>query len=314
MSHSVPERGDARAAVRIRPGVPDDAFPASRLLTAALAHLAAAQGRRAAAPAPELAAPVLRHLAEAYPGGFWVAVDGERLVGFAAGARRGPVWHLGGLFVQPEYQGAGLGRRLLERALPEPGSVSALTVVSSGWNPVSNSLYAHHAVYPWQPVMYMEAPLPLRLPAVDLAGLEPAPLAAGDLAEVGAIDAGVTGVDRAADHAWMLGRGCAGWVFRRDRRAVAYAFLGGDGTMGSGQVGPVAALEAADVRPVLAFALAHLGGDAERAVLAVPGASIEAQRLLWGCGFTFQGVVALLGASRPFGGLDGYTLAGDALL
>jgi hypothetical protein len=79
-------------------------------------------------------------------------------------------------------------------------------------------------------------------------------------------------------------------------------------------LGPVAALAADDVRPALAWLLAQVEDNAERVLVTVPGPNVEAQRLLWGCGFTFRGVVALLGASRPFGHFDRYMLAGDALL
>jgi GNAT superfamily N-acetyltransferase len=311
------DRREKCAALDLRRGAPSDAHEAAEVLSVALAHLAATQGRPIAPPPPQHSVPALEHLATSQPGGFWVAKDGERTAGFAASSLRNGVWFLGALFVHPDYQGTGLGRRLMESSCSAslgdtPASV--LAVMSSGGNPVSNSLYASHGMYPWLPVLYMEAKPPLRLPVLPMSGLQPELITYDDLPDLAAIDAVVTTIDRSRDHEWMLRSGRRGWVFRRGGRAAAYGFLRGDGTMDPGQLGPVAALAADDVRPALAWLLGQVENDAERVLVTVPGPNVEAQRLLWGCGFTFRGVVALLGSSRPFGHFDRYTLAGDVLL
>jgi len=312
--------GDKRekcAALDLRPGTPGDALEAAQVLSLSLAQLAAAQGRPNTPSPPEQSAPVLEHLAAVRPAGFWVALDGDRMAGFVCSSLRSGVWYLSGLFILPEYQGAGLGRRLVERSRSASlGDAAARVhaVISSGGNPVSNRLYAGQGMYPWLPVMYLEARPPLRLPALPPWDGQPVALTPELLREVRAIDEAVTGIDRTLDHEWMLRSGRRGWVFRRRGRAVAYGFLGGDGTMSPGQVGPVAALDTEDVAPALAWLLAQTGDDEERVVVTVPGVNVEAQRLLWGCGFALRGMVALLGASRPFGRFDRYTLAGDALL
>ncbi len=51
------------------------------------------------------------------PGGAWVALEGDRVIGSALALRREGVWGLSILVVEPEYQGKGVGRALLERAL-----------------------------------------------------------------------------------------------------------------------------------------------------------------------------------------------------
>jgi GNAT superfamily N-acetyltransferase len=48
--------------------------------------------------------------------GAWVAVSEERVVGVAESVRRGDFWGLSMLFVHPEFQSQGVGRRLLEAA------------------------------------------------------------------------------------------------------------------------------------------------------------------------------------------------------
>ncbi|MFE9421899.1 GNAT family N-acetyltransferase [Kitasatospora sp. NPDC006697] len=57
-----------------------------------------------------------RHLAATDPGGCWLALSGERPVGFALSLRREGLWALALTAVLPEYQGRGIGRLLLERA------------------------------------------------------------------------------------------------------------------------------------------------------------------------------------------------------
>jgi GNAT superfamily N-acetyltransferase len=51
------------------------------------------------------------------PGGAWVAVDGDTVVGMAEAVRRDSFWGLSMLFVRPEQQSTGLGRRLLDACM-----------------------------------------------------------------------------------------------------------------------------------------------------------------------------------------------------
>jgi GNAT superfamily N-acetyltransferase len=49
--------------------------------------------------------------------GAWVAASGDRVVGVAEAIRRGDLWGLAMLFVDPDFQSRGVGRRLLDAAL-----------------------------------------------------------------------------------------------------------------------------------------------------------------------------------------------------
>jgi GNAT superfamily N-acetyltransferase len=71
------------------------------------------------------------HLQRTDPDGAWAAVDGERLVGVALASRRGPLWFLSLLTVEPGAQGAGLGKRLLEAALTTYEGATAGLICSS---------------------------------------------------------------------------------------------------------------------------------------------------------------------------------------
>ncbi len=305
------------ADVALRPATARDAAGVPRIISVALSDLYARQGR----PAPEEHADcpaVYAHLAADGATSFWVAESAEGVVGFSVGLRRSDLWFLGGLFVLPAWQGRGVGQALLERAEGSRSPDGVAAVLSSAYNELSNRLYARRGMVPLLPVLQMNGALPLRgapglpagLRAVRLSGAE------RELGALRDIDAAVLGIDRSVDHRWLVGEeGRDGWLFERRGRPAAYAYLGGDGTEGSAVVGPAAALRAADVAAVVAFALAELAasGASEGGVM-VPGANLAVQRLLWEAGFQFHGATALLGATRPFGRLDRYVFAGNALM
>lgn len=305
---------------------PSDADAASRVLTAALRDLAVRQGRPPFAAPADHAAPVLRHVRETDGGRFWVAVADGRPVAFGAGWERGGerarLGYCGGLFVSPEWQGKGVGRRLFEHAmegLPAAGGIAALT--SNAANPISNGLYARHGIYQLHALLYLTGSLAAfaggrRPHGAAAGGLDVEPLDAGHLDELRAIDEAVLGVDRTLEHRWFLSRAeNPGWLLRRRGRAIGYAYLGGDGTEGVGALGPIATLRPQDQSACLRFALAELAArDVAQTTVTLAGPNIAAQRLLWSAGFAFTGATGLLCASRPFGRFDRYLLAGDCLL
>jgi GNAT superfamily N-acetyltransferase len=297
----------------------DTAVAVSRIIAAALDDLAAKQGRPPFSAPDDHAAPTLRHVMETDGERFTLAYDGERPVGFGAGLVRGAFSYCAGLFVLPEWQGRGLGRRLFETALdglPVAGGVTALT--SSAANPTSNGLYARHGIYPRHALLVLSGPVAalVRSPASHASRLDAEPLAPAHLAELRAIDEAVLGFDRTPDHLWFLSRpDHPGWLLRRRGRAVAYAYLGGDHTEGAGSVGPIATLRPGDQAAALRVVAAELvARGQEQATVVVPGPNLAAQRLLWGAGFAFEGATGLLCASRPFARFDRYVLAGDSIM
>jgi GNAT superfamily N-acetyltransferase len=292
---------------------------ASRIITAALKDLSTRQGRPPFSAPDDHAAAALRHVIETDGARFCLACDGERPVGFGAGLVRDAFSYCAGLFVLPEWQGRGLGRRLFEAALeglPVAGGVAALT--SSAANPIANGLYARHGIYP------QHALLVLRGPAAAVSASPPAhahvveaePIEVAHLNELRGIDEVALGFDRTPDHLWFLSRPeHPGWLFRRRSRAIGYAYLGGDGSEGAGSVGPVATLRPGDQAEVLRFVVAELAARCrELATVVVPGPNLVAQRVLWEAGFAFEGATGLLCASRPFARFDRYLLAGDAIM
>ena len=237
-----------------------DALAASQIANTALSDLRVKRGRPPCEGPDDDAVPVLTHLMRTDPETFWIAADGDdRPVGYGVGTTRRGLWFCSGLFLLPEYQGRGVGRRLFELAMgehPMRDDVSALT--SSAANPISNKLYAGHGIYPQLPLLSLEGS-PAQVageapraggdapymntdePAAGLGGrgassktgglaVEPLTASTAHLADLAAIDAAVTGIDRTVDHRWHLEEvGHRGWLFRRRGRAAGYAYLGGDG-------------------------------------------------------------------------------------
>ena len=59
----------------------------------------------------------IRHIVDTDPEGAWGAFHGDDLVGVALAIRRGDLWGLSLLVVDPPHQSSGVGRRLLGSAL-----------------------------------------------------------------------------------------------------------------------------------------------------------------------------------------------------
>ena len=71
------------------------------------------------------------HLQSTDPEGAWAAEVDGRLVGVALSMRREQLWFLSLLTVEPGFQGAGAGRRLLEAALTTAADAGAAWIMSS---------------------------------------------------------------------------------------------------------------------------------------------------------------------------------------
>jgi GNAT superfamily N-acetyltransferase len=73
----------------------------------------------------------IAHLLATDPGGAWVAVEGERIIGVTVTVRRGGLWGGSLLAVAPDRQGQGVGSLLFDRQLEYAGGTSGAILVSS---------------------------------------------------------------------------------------------------------------------------------------------------------------------------------------
>lgn len=238
------------------------------------------------------------------------------VVGFAAAARRGPVWFLSMLFVRPHAQGEGIGRSLLERILPADGAV--LAVATDAAQPISNGLYSAYG-------------MAARLPMLSLVGRPTHPEALPQLphgigagrvtgsthqerngalgSEIDALDRDVLGFAHPEDHELFHRQGRICFTYRnRVGRLVGYGYASE-----AGRIGPVAGRHATLIAPIVTDLMVALpprgasaiwvGGDV--------GHTIEA---LVRAGLRIEGFPVLLGWTRAFADFSRYTPASPGLL
>jgi GNAT superfamily N-acetyltransferase len=117
------------------------------------------------------------------------APDDAGGAGFGGVLRRGPVTHLGDLFVLPEHQSSGVGRALLTELLR--GAGPKVTFASS--DPRAIALYVRHGLRPWTPLLYLTGPT---------AGLPTPPARRTRPENITALDSRASGGARHATLAW----------------------------------------------------------------------------------------------------------------
>ena len=246
----------------------------------------------------------------------------EDIVGFASAVRRGQLWFLSMLFIEPAAQGRGLGRRLLERVLP-PGNAGPATesnvaepsvaraLVTDSVQPISNGLYARYGIVARMPLVHLAGrpDRPAALPPLP-AGVTVRPLPPDELPpEMHRLDKELLGFEHAADHRLAIAAGRRPFGVE----AADGAFLGYGYASPIGNIGPVAVRDAALLAPVTA---ALLGLVEPRGAFAawVPGAAGETFSSLIRSGFRIDGFPLLLCWSRPFADFTRYLPQSPGLL
>ena len=247
------------------------------------------------------------------PERFWVATDAsDAPVAFGSAVQRGRVWFLSMLFVNPEIQAKGVGRRILERILPSGGTV--LSTCTDSAQPISNALYASLGIVPRMPLLsfvgrpregWTPPPLPAGIVAVPVIGEHGVPtidLGARVEAEEGqfsldrdALDRDALGFEHPQDHAFAA---------NPDQRLYAYrdatgALAGYGAASLAGRVGPIAVRDAELLAPVVGHLLSVIEPRGASAVW-VAGAAGPAIRLLLDAGLRLDGFPVLLCWSEPF--------------
>lgn len=211
----------------------------------------------------------------------FVAEADGRVVGFTAALVRDDAWFLSSLFVLPEFQGRGVGRRLLERAWGGP--FGRRLTITDAIQPISNGLYARVGLIPTTPLLHLGGE-----PRADVpAGLEAAEPEADALAE---LDRVAYGFRRVPDHSYWSARARA-TLWLRGGEAVAYTYA-----WPQGRIGPVAGRDGASAAGALRAELARRPG--ERAAVVVPGTAAELIEAGLAAGLRFTDPPGLLLLSR----------------
>jgi GNAT superfamily N-acetyltransferase len=129
-----------------------DVAATSRVQHAAFEDLDRRQGQEPLALTDELAERHRqrhRHFLDHDPGGAWVALDGDRVIGSALALKRDVLWGLSLLVVDPAAQSSGAGRRLLDASLTYAAGCTRAVIMSSA-DPRAIRAYATSgfALYP----------------------------------------------------------------------------------------------------------------------------------------------------------------------
>jgi GNAT superfamily N-acetyltransferase len=264
---------------------------------------------------------LLAHLARSDPERAWLAPGRGRAPaqGFGMAIERDGFWFLSFLFVRPEAQRAGLGRRLLEACLPAPHERRILATCVDAMQPISTALYAGYGIVPRVPLLGLLGDLPTesmpRLPrgvvAVEFDRLaEGAPSSRSDA---------VAGQRRLADALAVVDRQVVGFVrpqdhgfWRVDRRVgVLYTDRGSGRPLGygyrtsGGRLGPVAVEDAALLPAVLAD-LARRERPPGRWNALIPGPAERALVPLLKAGMRLEASPGLYCANGPSISLERY--------
>lgn len=250
------------------------------------------------------------------------APGGERIVGFASAVIRGRLWFLSMLFILPEEQGMGLGRELLARVLPPADAGLSLGTATDSAQPISNALYSTYGIVPRVPLLHLigDVRFPRTLPELP-AGVTATPfeaIAAGppggaghrELTDtIGRLDLQLAGFEHPEDHRFLRIGGRRGFLYRDPAgKAIGYGY-----TSEVGRVGPVAALDAGHVAPILGHLLRAVQPRGAFAVW-VAGTAGDAVSMLLAAGLRLEPFPILLCWDRPLGDLARYLPISPGLL
>ncbi len=220
-------------------------------------------------------------------------LDDHGPVGIAGVVIRGRHAHITYLFVDPDWQGHGIGRALLDRLREDITRAGCdVTSLHASRDPRALQRYLRYGLTPAPPLLSLVAPRP-SFPDIDIRDrLDAHPLRADDaalIATLGDLDAVVRGVRRPYDLRRWLDAGASGALLTRRDTAVPVGYYLVDVTGRRGCIGPLAAIDVERVPAVLTRALAAASAlpDAETAewIVHLPSENKTALAPLFAAGF-----------------------------
>ena len=268
------------SGIEYRPATENDLEIGSRVFNRALSELHRRSGLAwADAPAEAFTRPQ-RHVLAHDPDRCFVAEAEGQVVAYSSAIQRAAAWHYSALFVDPGFQGRGIGRHLFElSAVDWP---ARRMTVAEAIQPVSTALYADNGLIPSTPILILGG----KPSAVAPDGIEPAVPTAADLAT---LDLAAYGFDRAIDHAyWRTQAEVTLW--RRDQRPIAYAYVSP-----AGSIGPLAGQDEASAAQALRAELARR----TNVTLRIPGSAASLVEVAFAANLRLVDTPGLLLHSRP---------------
>jgi GNAT superfamily N-acetyltransferase len=288
----------------LRPARDGDVASMMEVFWASLDDLAERHGRPPSPRNPAVLEELMRHFVASDPDSSLVADERGRIVGFGMLHVRGDTGFLAFLFVLPDWQARGLGRRLLDACIDGAGRPARMGTCAEADQPISTGIYASMGMAPRMPIYLLRGGLsPYRLPSLP-DGIRARRLASTD---VTTIDDEVLGYQHPIDHAFLVRAGRHGWAFEDAGAVVGYGYV-----QASGRLGPVAAT---DERLLHGF-IGHLTRSItvpEGWQVMVPGASV-AMRLLLEHGLRIDGTPAVYCSDHAGPRFDRYLPTSFALM
>ena len=237
---------------------------------------------------------------------FRIAERDGRAVALCNAVVRDRLWFLSGFWALPEFQGRGVGGRLLREVWQEGERQGAsIFFVWSSWDRRAVENYLRAGMWPGYQMLNFWGRAPeLRLPdRPDGYAVEPLTVEAA-----ASVDERVRATRREADHRFWLGaRGARGrLVVGRGGRPAGYYYLEGEA------VAPAAWSEDSDAEAVLALACREATERAGSVALRVPGINHAAIRFALGAGLRYASYAHFF-TPAPFGRLERYLASGPTL-
>jgi GNAT superfamily N-acetyltransferase len=177
---------------------------------------------------------------------FWVAEEEGEIIGFSRSMLRDDTLQLSELFVHPEKQSQGVGKRLLEAAFSSETAQNRVVIGTSDIRAMTRYLKSgvkfRFTIYDW-------SRKPEVVPFETDLSIEPFTPIPENLALLNSIDKVILGYTREVDHIWLC-KNRHGHFYRRDGQVVGYSYV-------SHRAGPIAMLHNKDFH----IALAHVESE-----------------------------------------------------
>lgn len=172
---------------------------------------------------------------------FWVAEDGGEVVGFSRSVVRDGIRQLSELFVHPDKQAQGVGKRLLEAAFSSDEAHNRVVIGTSDIRALTRYLKSgvkfRFTIYDW----WREPEIVPFETDLSIESFTPTP---ENIAILNNIDRITLGYAREVDHLW-LNKNRHGYFYRRNDQVVGYSYV-------SHRAGPIAMLHNQDFHTALA--------------------------------------------------------------
>ena len=225
---------------------------------------------------------------------FWVAEDGEKIIGYARSMEHDGVMDLTEFFVLPNQQSGGVGRELLARAFPK--SAARYRVIIATLDERALYRYLSAGVYGRFPIKYFYR----QAKKVDIkTDLRAEPISLDvHLQDINRIDQQVVGHVRGPVHRWVATTR-EGYVYKRGGQVVGYGYVGESS-------GPFAVLDENDLPAALAHAESRMADQGAEFGAETPLINRKAIEYFVQHKYKIDTFTVLFMSNEPFGKFENY--------